>query len=288
MKKIFFILFFTTAALVAQPSTEVFLLDIEHTDDTLKVAHFQNISNNAGYDNQPSFLDDSTLAFAKNNAGQTDIAVYDVPTNKTSYFNTKTDGGEYSPQKVPNSPAIAAVRLDPDGKQRLYRYGANGGNSLLLNGTEVAYYAFLDADRIVASVLANGALDLVVANVRTQEVLPYLENTGRSIHRAPESHGISYTAVNNEKNHEVFTVNFDKDSESYFVCQLPIGVQDYAWLGNSKLIAGSGSALYMYDLFGEGDWELAINLKDKNITNITRLSVSPNGKKLALAAEYFK
>ncbi len=73
--------------------------------------------------------------------------------------------------------------------------------------------------------------------------------------------------------------------ESFFVCELPIGVQDYAWWDDDKIFIGSGATLFVYDLFGEGDWQQVTSFSEYNMTNITRLAFSPDKKHLAFVAE---
>jgi hypothetical protein len=73
--------------------------------------------------------------------------------------------------------------------------------------------------------------------------------------------------------------------ESFFVSQLPIGIQDHIWLDESTLLIGSLDKLFLLDLFGNGDWKLVADLSKYNIKNITRLAVNPDGSKLAMVAE---
>ena len=73
--------------------------------------------------------------------------------------------------------------------------------------------------------------------------------------------------------------------ESFFVCQLPIGIQDYAWLNDSQIIIGSGNKIFLYDTFSNEEWKQVADLSDYKIKDITRLAVSPDGTKLALVAE---
>ncbi|MDX1463904.1 MAG: hypothetical protein R3359_12675, partial [Marinirhabdus sp.] len=189
----------------------------------------------------------------------------------------------------PNTEHVAAVRLDTTGLQRLYTYASNNGTlakpQLLLEDVEVAYFAFNDEQQLMASVLAGGQLDLVLADLQAKEVVPYLENAGRSIHNVPGSESMSYTVVNEDKNHEVYLLDLRKPEETYFACQLPIGIQDHTWLNRDTLLIGSRSKLYTYNLFEKGDWTEVADLSSYGITNITRITVSPDGKKLAFAAE---
>ena len=87
-----------------------------------------------------------------------------------------------------------------------------------------------------------------------------------------------------KKNQDVYMLQMS-DYESFFVCQLPVGVQDYTWLNDSQILIGSGNKLYLYDTFLNEDWKEVADLSQFKIKDISRMAVSPNGKKLALVAE---
>ncbi len=269
---------------ISQPNTEVYTMDLSFSDAHFKVSNFQNISQNEGYDNQPSFTPEGQLLFAKTRNAQTDIALYDFASNTTEWLYDTTEGGEYSPQFIPKSKDVAAVRLDPDGKQRLYRYSLNEAPKELIENLQVAYYTFYDENRMLGSVLSGNNLDLVLSNLISKKTDTLLEASGRSIHNVPRSDAMSYTSVNEEGNWDVYQLDMES-LESFFVVQLPIGIQDHIWLDDTKLLIGSGNKLFLYDLFGNGEWNQVANLSENNIENITRLAVSPNGKKMALVAE---
>ncbi len=279
---------FSTLA-IAQPNTDVYLIDFERTDSTFIVSNFKNISNSDGYDNQPSFMDANKLLYAGSEDGQTEIQLYTISENIKQRLNTPTRGGEYSPILMPDGNHIAAVRLDTTGLQRLYKYALTdpnkGESQLLLSDLEIAYYAFYDENYIVASILSGNQLDLVIANISKDEAGLYVENVGRSIHKVPNTNTISYTTVNEEKNFDVYVVDVNKAEDTYFVCQLPIGIQDHTWINATTLLLGSGYKLYIYDLFGPGEWVEVADLSANNIQNITRITVSPDGKRIALVAE---
>ncbi|NNK10426.1 MAG: hypothetical protein HKP08_03705, partial [Flavobacteriaceae bacterium] len=73
---IFLILSLATTSVLAQANTEVFLLTLKKTGDNIQLGPPKNISNNPGYDNQPSFYNDNLLLFSSTRNGQTDIAAY--------------------------------------------------------------------------------------------------------------------------------------------------------------------------------------------------------------------
>lgn len=291
MKNYFYsILFlFFSGFVIAQPSTEVYVMDLKFDYNIFEISNFENISNNKGYDNQPSFYSNDIIAYARNNEKATDIALYSLSGKEIIWQNNQTNGGEYSPTKIPNSKHIAAVRLDSSGLQRLYKYHyKTKESSLLINDLQVAYYAFYNHKTLVASVLSGSNLDLVVSNFTKNKVDTILTKVGRSIHKVPNTKNtMSYTVVNEEKNMDIYQLDMDS-LESFFVAQLPIGIQDHIWLDEATMLIGSNDKLYLLDLFGNGDWKLVADLSNHHIKEISRLAISPDKSKLAIVAEIIK
>ncbi len=270
----------------AQINTEVYLFDIDTTNGTTALLNMRNVSNSDGYDNQPSFIFEESLLFSGNNNGQTDIALYDIETGNRSWLNNSTSGGEYSPQKLPIGDEVAAVRLDTNGLQRLYYYNPDSkGSRLALENIQVAYFHFYTANTLVSAVLGLNELDLVISDIHDQTNDTIVTHVGRSIHGVPYQKYVSYTVINEEKNHDLYIIDIYGGRESYFVCQLPIGIQDYTWLDEFRIVIGSNSKLYVYDTLEDPEWKEWYSLKECDISNITRLAVSPNGSKIALVAE---
>ena len=286
MKNIVFLLFLSSSLGLSQTDIDVFVMDFTLEGSIMNISNLTNISNNPGYDSQPFFTDTNQLVYAGTQNGQTDIVMYDFKTNTSNIINKTTPGGEYSPKQIPGSKDIAAVRLDTNGLQRLYFYNQTdtnqGDSKMLLDTLEVAYFAFFDHDRIVASVLGVNQLNLVVANFKTKKVTPYIENSGRSIHNIPQSTSVSYTLSNEDKNMDVYILDLDQGAESFFVCQLPVGVQDHCWINDNQLLLGSGSKIYLYDMFGSQQWKEVADLSGYNISDINRITVNPQGNKIAL------
>ena len=164
MKNFVVLLFLSTSLGFSQTDVDVFVMDFTLNDQIMNISGLKNISNNPGYDSQPFFTDNKQLLYAGTQNGQTDIVMYDLTTNTSNVVNTTTPGGEYSPKQIPGSKDIAAVRLDPNGLQRLYSYNQTdtnqGASRMLLDTLEVAYFAFFDSSRIVASILGANQLNL--------------------------------------------------------------------------------------------------------------------------------
>ena len=79
-KYLFLFAFLQTIFTLAQENTDVYVVDISPAYEGLEMLNMQNISNDPGYDNQPSFASNETILFAGNNNGQTDIAEYNLNT----------------------------------------------------------------------------------------------------------------------------------------------------------------------------------------------------------------
>lgn len=286
MKHLLLLLIFTnTFFSFAQENTEVYVFDIFPAYEGFELLNARNISNNEGYDNQPSFISNEMVVFAGNNDGQTDIAEYNLTLDLQKWVNSKTEGGEYSPQKFPSNNSIAAVRLDTDGLQRLYQYDPKSGNSQeIIKDLQVAYFAFYNDNKMLGTVLNADKLDLALIDLKTKSIDTLFYNAGRSLQKVPKTHFMSYSLVNEDGNLDLYLLDMN-NYESYFVAELPIGIQDYVWINDTQVLVGSNSSLYLYDTLGGSEWNRVASLEGYGINNITRMAISPNGKKLALVAE---
>lgn len=279
----FFFLFLIPLLHFSQPNTEVFLFDLNSTNGKLELSNFKNISNNEGYDNQPSFLDDSTILFASTRNGQTDILEYTISNGNKKWL-CNTEGGEYSPLKIPNQNAISAIRLDTDGKQLLYRYDIETGMSKpLMDTLVVGYHAWFDKNTIVSSVLEGDILSVYVSNLETHKNRKMDENVGRSLHKIPKSNLVSYIS----KKTTIWTINAlnPLSGDIKFIANTLPKTEDMVWLNATTILMGKGNKIYKFNIKTDTNWVELASLQDNNINNITRLALSHNRKKLAVVGE---
>ncbi|HDZ14017.1 MAG TPA: steroid delta-isomerase, partial [Pricia sp.] len=192
------VLFFTILSVAAQTNTEVYLLDVKTVDGKTEILNPRNISNNEGYDNQPSFYDGETILFSSTRNGQTDIARYDIPSDSVSWITDTASGSEYSPLKIPGKNSISAIRLDTTGLQRLYEYSIwDGSSTELLKDLPVAYHVWYSKDIVVSSVLGDTHMNLVVSNLADAKNRIIEQNVGRSLHKIPDTDLISFISKEN-------------------------------------------------------------------------------------------
>ncbi|ARV10974.1 hypothetical protein BTO09_00850 [Gilvibacter sp. SZ-19] len=271
----------STTVAFSQTNPDVFIANIDSDEEKTTISGLTNLSNDPGYDNQPSFGTDHLLLFAGNNDGQTDIFQMHSRTGRKMLAGGSRAGGEYSPQLTPDGRGIAAVRLDTTGLQRLYIYDKMGDSTVLIPDLMVAYYTFFDANQIVGCYIEDESLNLFVHKLDEAKTYTLLKDVGRSFHKVPGQNSVSYTVTNEQDQQDVYLLDMET-LESFFVTQLPIGVNDYAWLDDSRIVVGSKSSLFVYDTFDKKDWVKLADLDASVITDISRIAVNPSGNKIAL------
>lgn len=272
------------AAAGAQGETDVFVATLDTRAGAVHVGVPRNVTNRVGYDNQPSFTRDGGAIFytSTREDAQADIYRYVLATGRETRVTRTAPESEYSATEVPGGGAISVIRVERDSAQRLWRIPLHGGEeSVILPALKpVGYHAWADATHIAMFVLGDPPV-LVLGDLTTGRSDTVMANIGRSLHRIPGGRHISF--VSKAYENAFWVMELDVDSrEMRPLARLPQGVEDYAWLPDGRLIAGSGSKLLVCDLSTRATWAEVADLKDAGISGITRLAVSPRGDRLAI------
>ena len=270
-----FLLYLSLGSLWAQGETEVYLLDL-----TKDVDSPNNISHNPGYDNQPSFWDNDHLLYNRTRAGQTDIVRYKLKSKKIQWLCNTPQGSEYSPLRIPESEAFSAIRLDTTGLQSLYRYTEDGKSELLFSPLKIGYHHWVSATTLLCTVLVEDHMNLMLVQSDSSVKL-IAEKVGRSLHRIPKTAQLSFIQ---QKEGKSVLSSFDSTTQNIQpLFTLPEGVQDVSWLPTGVLIFGQGNTLFQWD--PNTSTGIRVWKKLTGINNISRLALSPDGKRLALVGE---
>lgn len=284
MKKLAVLLFFVSKVIIAQVDTEIHLFDIEISGEDYHLKNGKNISNNKGYDSQPYFYNDNLVLFASARNGQTDIAKYNIRNQEISFINNTENGGEYSPQKIPNSKNVSAVRLDNDGLQRFYTYNfKTGKDSELIPNVKVAYPYWYNQNTLVASVIVNDSLHLVISDLKKKTNTTVAKMVGRSIHKIPNTKLVSFISKADKENWILKSLNLE-NKEIKTICSLGKS-EDVTWLLNGTLLISKGNSIYKFNPKKDKNLSLFFNFTDENINNISRIAVNATSTKLAIVAE---
>ena len=137
---------------------------------------------------------------------------------------------------------------------------------------------------MVSSVLEDDKLALYSSKVSTLLHQKLHANVGRSLHKIPNSHNISFIDKTNSELWEIRSINPITGESDAIVATLPKS-EDMCWLSDGTILMGHENKLYTYKPGKNTDWKEVANLETYKLQKITRLAVSPDGKKLAVVAE---
>ncbi len=267
-----------------QGQPDVYLASLAITGGGPQLGKVRNVTSRPGYDNQPAFSADGRSLYytSTREDAQADIYRLDIASGRSERVTKTAPESEYSAVEVPGGGAISVIRVERDSTQRLWRLPLAGGEGSVLFPTlkPVGYHAWADADRAVMFVLGNPNA-LALGNLATGAIDTIVVNVGRSLHRIPGSTRVSFVSKAYESAAWVMSLDVDtRDVKP--LTKLPAGTEDYAWLPDGRLIAGSGSQLLVCDLARQAQWTPFADLAADGVTAISRLAVSPKGDRLAI------
>ena len=275
------------AAEAQAPGTDIFLAPLRRVRDSIIVGPAKNITNRAGYDNQPSFTPDSRaiLYTAVGADAQSDIWRYDISAKRTSQL-THTPESEYSATVMPGGRRMSVIRVERDSTQRLWSFALDGTDpQILLTALRpVGYHAWLSPTRLAAFVLGSPATLHVIDSdgggdsVRARDI-------GRALQRVPGRSAFSYTRRDSAKTLWIMTQQVIGESEAVVV-KAPSDNEYHAWMPDGVLLTATHGKLVRWNggIDATSDW-LPVADISAGAKNISRLAVSPDGKWLVFAAE---
>lgn len=266
------------------PATEVYLAPLMVTSAAVAVGTPVNISNHPGYDNQPSFLPDSSaVLFASNRDGtQNDIYRWTIASRTLAQL-TRTSENEYSPIVAPDGRSFITVHGT---EQSLVRYDLDGGHprvAFQYGKDLIGYHVWIDATHVATFVLGQPNT-LQVLDISAGTGVTIDSAIGRSLLKRPGTTAVSYVS---KQTAGAWTINqFDVTTHAITTVAtgLPSGSEDLTWLPDGRrLIMAQGNTLRLWT-DGAG-WSDLVDLTSAGVTRITRLAASPNGRWLAIVGE---
>lgn len=280
-----FILFLAVYSSFAQGNSEIFLFSIQAKEGKTVLVDGKNITNNPGYDNQPSFsLGNKSILFTSIRGGEnSDIFEYVIADGKINQITNSKDDGEYSPREL-DEDTITFVREGKGQEMTVWKFDRKTKNeSTALKIKEpIGYYVWnYKGDALVWVRYAfmihwvNGekSINKFVADYAQPSIPQLIPGTSE------------FSFMERLPNDELWIKGFDPETQAVKpIAQPKDGKKDYCWLNESVLLIGSGSKLYRFDVKAGKTWELLADLDNFGIKDITRMAVSFDGKSLALVS----
>ena len=274
----------TSLTFSQQPNPEIFLFSIEKNADKFTFSGGKNITNNAGYDNQPSFsLDNRSILFTSNRNGKdTNIYEYFLADGKTEQITTSEDN-EYTAKDF-DGKTINFIREGKGQEMTLWKYDRQTkqeSNALKIK-EPVAYYAFNSKGDALVWVRYAFFIHWVNPEKNINRfVTDYAQASTPQL--IPNSDNFSF--IKRLPNDELWIYEFNPSNQAVRpIVQPKDGKITYSWMPDGSLLTGSGTKLYKFDEKTDKRWVEVADLATFGIKDIGRLAVSFDGKYLALVS----
>jgi len=276
---IFMLLIYSIA--FTQEATEIYLFDLIESGKSFTIKNPVNISKQTGYDNQPSFTEDgSSILFTSFRDGQSDIAIYDIEHDLRSWL-TDSPENEISPMAYPGKKKMfTCIRTDKEENQKLYKYSYKGKEpEVLIGDVKVAYYTWFDKNTLVTYELSD--MDaLYVHNFKLKIKYPVQQNTGRSFQRKPGTVLLGFISELHEEP-EVYSIDLKTSKLTYLTDALENSL-DMAFTTNGNILMAKDKQIYKFRPEEDKEWKNVPIESELPLKQITRLVISPDGKKIAV------
>lgn len=263
----------------AQNATDIFLADISINETYAIVGNIKNISNHAGYDNQPHFISNSKLLFSSIRDGkQSDIYEYDINADKLTPF-ISSDESEYSPTLSIDGKSVICVKVEKDEKQRLWSFDIKKKSSkiYLPNVDSVGYFTQLNKNNLAIFALGEPQT-LRWVDVKTQHEKIIDKQIGRALYVNPINNQLFYVdkSIDNK-----WTLKCLKGEEKIPIVEMPIDTEDFCITNDGLILSFSKNKLLGFYPGESRSWFVLAVLDEFSGKKITRLAVNNTSTKLA-------
>ena len=261
------------------PATDIYLLDIPSSLDSLRDSKPQPIAVEKGYENQPFFTPDGrAILFTANRDGkQTDI--YEHTRGGATRPLITAPEPDYSPTITPDG-GISTIRVESDGTQRLWRFDRDGAHAhvLVANVKPVGYHVWIDGGRLALFVLGPPAT-LRLARPGEGPAETVASDIGRSIQQIPGGRLVSFVQRAGDQ-FVVKQLNPDSKQIETITEAVPGSAdRDCAWTPDGTLLMAAGTRIFAWKKGAE--WREIYDVKSNGLGNVSRMAVAQDGRALA-------
>lgn len=269
---------------------DLLLFALEQNRDVVAVGspRFLTAFNPTGYNNQPCFFNNQELYLTvqtSSDISQTEIYSLNFSSLQFEKVTSTPLLSEYSPTPIPGGKRFSVVRVEEDGAQRLWSFPldrSDQGEPVFYDLYGIGYHCWLNDKQCALFLVGeNGAPHtLAVTTASSSKPVRIVSNIGRCLQRLPDGK-LAYIQKATEQTW--FIKSYDpKTGKSEIITQSLPGSEDFIVLPSGIFLSGSGSKLYWRNPGTGTSWQLVGDLGIYKVREITRLAISPDGKKLAV------
>jgi len=272
MKKLLIFAFLCGSAVAfGQAGSEIILFDLKLKKGKVTLSNPKNITNHAGYDNQPSFHTDQPYIYYSsfNSEGRSDI----------------TNEREYSPTLTPDKQFLSCIIQRDNGAQDLGKYPVDGGEpSLIIDNLTVGYHLWVDNSHLAMFILGaqGNPITLHFMRLPTKEDTVLATNIGRSLQKVAGERAFMFIQKGDSLN-KIMKFNTETSKVSEVASTIKKG-EDIALTQKGHVITSDGTKLFFLvpRKYPRGWQPVEILQGSDLLKSVTRIAVSPKGDKIAV------
>jgi len=267
---------FDTADMAAQ-SSNIYAFNIMNSGDniTLSNARILTAFNANGNNIDPTFINESTLLISSDyfDDSQQDIVKMDMSTKKLTRL-TQTPQSELQPAVVSDGKFTVLLK-ENDSRAVLHSYPLNlsdGGSTLISNMPSITNYKWTKKEQSLYTLEGQGRLLELEGNNYNKNVL--LDNVKGNLLIDKYKHLVFAHSLSSNS---TLLKKYDTIKKEYKTYAKTINSTTVlTYLDNHKILAASGSKLYLYNLVTTSLWEQVADLTEYGIDNISELVIEKN------------
>jgi len=253
------------------------MYDMVWRGDKLVFEHGKNMTQHAGYDNQPFFHPRKPWLYyvAADSTGRTDIWAYHTKRH-TRRAITRTHEREYSPTVTPDLSGLSYILQRDNGAQDLVYYPLRGGSArILLHQHVVGYHAWASSREVLLFVLPR-PFKLHLVDVGGHQDVVVTDSIGRSLHKIPHDNAMSFV-----RRDTVWRLDLSTRAVTPISVALPGGDQDMAWTPDGRLLMSHQGDVYWCDPRRGSAWTV-VTWDVPPAGKVSRIAVHRSNRRVAL------
>ena len=275
------------AVAAAQGGTDIWVMPLSGQGTTLEVGRPRNLTDRAGYDNQPQFTADGrALLYTRiETSGRSDVWRVAVAGGEPTRVTNTAVEQEYSPTPMPDGSGFSAIVVEADSTQRLWAYDWNGvPQRVIVPALEpVGYHVWIGSDVLGAFVLSQPTPQvpnaLVLMHPQTNRVDTLDRGIERAFARVPGREAFTYVQRTDST-----TIVREVDVRTQAkrrVLTGPRGLEYHVWLADGTLLISGNGQIWRW---ADARLTPLVDLRSFGIEGVSRMALSPDGTMLAFVA----
>ncbi len=273
------------------PESDIFLADFTVDDaGVLALSNVVNITDRAGYDNQPWFADDGTLYYTREaDPGRTDSWSYAPATGEHTAVFTSPGISEYSPQVLPGGEGLSYIQENAARditEVHIRRWGEAEGRRVA-GFRPLGYYAWLQGGESLAVFVRDEPPALALIDRTNAPPTIIARDIARVLKVSPDGQTLYFATRIKDDRFGASSLDVARGVVNR-IAALPGTATEYAVLHDgffATLIAADNGILWIYpsDTPDTPDgWQRIADLKALGISDASRIAIDQTHGKIAI------